>query len=579
MDRNLVYSKTPAGEEATLQRTRVVQRNLRMVLLQVDGQLNIAGLVEKIGNEALVLNALRELEKGGYIALSTNPPSVWAQSKQKLKASGVATAQVSPFSTFEPSKALPLDESIASAPSQFSTFGAAASAPPPSSKPESPPASPAVRRPDTPGLQERLAAWLAGLRLSGSRDLKPYRRVSWGKRIAVGVAGLLLAGVLALLFFPYNSYRPSIEAALGQALGVPVKVGSVSVQMYPRPAVVLQDVRLSESGAARVGTVFIPQLMLPTSSEKKVLREVILSDMALSADFAAGLPRLLESMRNSTAFAIEHISLKNVVVATGGMELRDLNGEIIFQPNGRASGVSLHTPDRSLIFHLSPAPAGAAVRIEGYGWKAGETSPYAFGAIAAKGVLEPGKLVLQQLELGVADGSFQGKWTFEWSQGFAMAGEGVVARAKLKQLATMLSAPVSIEGDVSGDLRIRGDGANWLAMWEAADANMSVLMERVLINGVDFGTATRRGVGQSIRGGASKFDRIKGNLRVAARQMTGSDMELSAGLVRAQGGFVARPDKSVEGLFHVRLESSVQPIRSSLRVSGTLPTMETAVVQ
>ena len=77
MDRNLVYSKTPAGEEATRQRTRVVQRNQRMVLLQVDGQLTVAGLVEKIGNETLVVNALRELERDGFVALSLEAHSVW----------------------------------------------------------------------------------------------------------------------------------------------------------------------------------------------------------------------------------------------------------------------------------------------------------------------------------------------------------------------------------------------------------------------------------------------------------------------------------------------------------------------
>lgn len=38
MDPKLVFAKTPIGDEAVRQSTRVVQRNLRMVLVQVDGK-------------------------------------------------------------------------------------------------------------------------------------------------------------------------------------------------------------------------------------------------------------------------------------------------------------------------------------------------------------------------------------------------------------------------------------------------------------------------------------------------------------------------------------------------------------
>ncbi len=573
MDRNLVFSKTPAGEEATLQRTRVVQRNLRMVLLQVDGQLNIAGLIEKIGNEALVFNALRELEKGGYIALSTEAPSVWEQGKQKVKAIGAATAQISPFSSFEPSRELSLDDSIASVPSQLSGFGT--QAPSASQRQKLPPPKP--QAPQQRGIGERCAAWMERLRFSRSRDLAPYRRVSWGRRIGIGIVLILLVGFLTVLLFPYGSYRPQIEATLAQALGVPVKVGDVDVQLYPRPAFVLRDVRLSENGAARIGTVFVPQFILPASGEKKIIREAILSDIVLSADFAASLPRVLDGIRNSSSLAVEHATLKNVSVTAGSTGLRELDGEIVFKPGGGIGALVLNTPDRSLLVQLMPTAVGATVSIEGYGWKPSEASPYVFGAITAKGSLQSGKLILPQVEFGLADGLFQGSWWFDWNQGFAMAGDGVVAHAKLKRLVAMFSAPVGLEGEISGHLRIRGSGPHWQGMWETAEVTMSAQMERVIINGVDFGAATRRGMGQSVRGGTSKFDRAKGNLRIAGQQMTGTGMELDAGLIRAQGEFVVRPNKAVDGLFHVRLESSVQPVRAALRISGVLPTLETVV--
>ena len=50
MNSSLVYAKTPIGDEAVRQSTRVVQRNLRMVLVQIDGKLTVGELGDKIGN-------------------------------------------------------------------------------------------------------------------------------------------------------------------------------------------------------------------------------------------------------------------------------------------------------------------------------------------------------------------------------------------------------------------------------------------------------------------------------------------------------------------------------------------------
>ena len=93
MDRNLIYAKTPIGDEAVRQSTRVVQRNLRMVLVQVDGKLSVAELGAKIGDARMVENALRELEEGGYIAPALEAVSVWQESRlrvERLKASAAS---------------------------------------------------------------------------------------------------------------------------------------------------------------------------------------------------------------------------------------------------------------------------------------------------------------------------------------------------------------------------------------------------------------------------------------------------------------------------------------------------------
>ena len=597
MDRGLVYSKTPAGEEATRQRTRVVQRNLRMVLLQVDGQLNVGGLVAKIGNEALVLGALQELEKGGYIALSSDAPSIWEQSKQKVKSIGAkATALRSEFSSFGHSEPEPLDDDMSglSSVSQFSTEDEPKKSK--KAKPvapvDKPSVKPAVQPPAPPPaspranplelwkkrLEEALTTWMAR-RNAGkpSRELAPIKKKSLPLRIAGGVVALLVALFLLLFLYPYNSHRSGIETALGKMTGAPVKIGSVGVQILPWPSLALSDVRVGETGEVRIGTVTVPQLWSLYGAGPKRIAEAEIKDVFLKADFLAALPRLLDGVRASPDLQIERLHLKNAHVLAGDTGLNGLQGEINLKPGANQGEVLLATSERGLQLRLSPSAAGVEVIIQSQGWKPSENSPYAFSLIMAKGILQPGKLMLNEAEFRMAEGIYSGMWLFGWEKGgMSMAAHGTIDHVDVRELVKMLSVPLQMSGRLSGSLRLNAAGPTWRTMWDAAEANMMVRVERGVIEGVDLGEAARRGPGNPIRGGQTKFDRLGCELAINAQGVTGKNLEIDSGLVRASGEFLAKRDKTVEDSLQFRLQSSVVPLRSHLRVSGELPVLQAA---
>ena len=72
MDKNTVFVKTEEGEEAVRQRTRLVQRNLRNILIMVDGNATVANLVRRFGDETTTQHALAELLAGGFIEESAS---------------------------------------------------------------------------------------------------------------------------------------------------------------------------------------------------------------------------------------------------------------------------------------------------------------------------------------------------------------------------------------------------------------------------------------------------------------------------------------------------------------------------
>ncbi len=67
MDQQTVYLRTPNGDAAITQRTRIVQRNLRNVLDLVDGKRTVADIIRKFGDAAIAEAALADLERSGFV--------------------------------------------------------------------------------------------------------------------------------------------------------------------------------------------------------------------------------------------------------------------------------------------------------------------------------------------------------------------------------------------------------------------------------------------------------------------------------------------------------------------------------
>jgi AsmA protein len=103
------------------------------------------------------------------------------------------------------------------------------------------------------------------------------------KKILVALcllAGLLvLAGIAAVLLIDVNTYKPRIENAVSDALGMEFRIrGKMGLRLFPPAGVVLSDVRLrnrgsdlATAGAVRVGVELLPLLR----------RQLVITNLAL----------------------------------------------------------------------------------------------------------------------------------------------------------------------------------------------------------------------------------------------------------------------------------------------------------
>jgi len=547
MDKNLIFAKTPIGDEAVRQSTRVVQRNLRMVLVQVDGKMSVEELAAKIGDQRLVETALRELEEGGYIAPTLEAVSVWQESKQrarKLKSLGLPVGSAlpeSPFSALE-------TRTAGSAGSNFSSFG----------KPVFPAGTQQTQAPPPP-----------------HEPVAPGRRLSVISGAAISLVTVLLLALLAVLLFPFSRFKPAIEAELTRVWQAPVSVADVRLTLLPQPVLHISNVRISGgSGDSAIDEVRVLSPHSLLGSGVHVLDEVEVSGARLPLDQLLGLPLFAERAGKAPSLIVRRLRVEGMSLSAGTMTLSDIKGHIGFRGDGLLENAAFQTVDRSLRIEAQPTVHGLLLKIDGLGWRPSDESPLTFDSIQAKGLLQKGKLVVHNFDATALGGVVRGNWLVDWSNGLAMAGDATLERLDCRRVTSTFVSSLWLEGYLNGALRLRGAGRDWQSMWAGVEAILNADVMRGVLNGVDLGEAARRGAGSIVRAGSTKFDRLSVLISVSPQQVVGRDLVMNAGLFNATGQFVATRERQVDSTLMISMQTAASVLRLPVRVSGTLPNLQ-----
>jgi hypothetical protein len=549
MNAGVVYAKTPIGEEAVRQSTRVVQRNLRMVLVQVDGKLSVGDLSAKIGNANLVEGAICELEKGGYIVPLAQAESAWEMGLQVARKEQVSA--ISQFSTFGSAKSptsLALEHSQAS---KFSSFG----------KPVLP----------APGSESKKTERAQVPELKESSDIDSFEGHRSRRPLVLGV--MLMAFLLCVVivaFYPYHLHKAGIERVLSETLQLPVVIDDVSLKLLPRQHLSLQGIRLGE-GQGRLAALQIHGPWKLVFGGVHAMEEITVIDPVLPVQYLLAFANLPKGKPLSSNM-LRRVTVSNLAVNTGSPVIfGPLNGSLSFI-SGKFSSATLETPERSLLLKVLPAVAGLEFSIEGRAWRPVGLRVN-FASLQAKGLLQADKLSFSEIDTTFFGGLLKGDWTLSWGGGLSMSGAGVLARIDMRKVSADLAPLLNIEGDLNGTLRLQGRGSDWKSLWHTATAQIDAEIVRGVIHGVNLGEAARGAAGATVHAGVTKFDKLNAAIAIDANHVAARNVQLDAGVMTATGQFVANKDGSVDGRLLLIARSSVASARIPLALSGRLPSL------
>ena len=585
-------------------RTRVMQRNVRMVLILVDGQSTVADLCLKTGNPKLTERALRDLEKSGLIQLHVEQDSLWEESKkvaQEIRAAAINKAFQTPVaantdevatapearifvhSGFPP---LPRDPSM----SHFSVAPVLEMQITAENMSSELIQDGAKKSPKRESKQEKKADFsfikrikeLLLKRYCSTTDDFVIKHVRQGARVSVGwpligvfsIFGFLAIVFMATLLFPYERYLPEVEAFFSQESGRPVMVGGMHVRFYPAPGLILDDVRIgSGKEDIRISEIRLQPELSTLASSKIIFRQISVSGIKLPVEFIAGLPSVFEEAAKPVARAgFKHVSFENTELSFGGLGLSALKGETILSAEGLFLALSLQTPDRSLSLEVKPVEKRIDVTMEGFSWRSSPNSSFPFDSVNLKASIENEILTINNMELRIFDGLIKAVATIPAKNNPTISGDIWFERINANRLGDSLGIGQQFSGETSGKIRFSATSDSWATIVPKIDAEGNFSIHRGNMRGIDLAEAVRRVSNLPVQGGATAFEYLSGKLKLDPSRYVFSGLVLTSGLMQSTGFIEVSRDLQVSGRMELQMRGTVNQTKVPVSISGPLKT-------
>jgi len=570
MNNEVVYVKTGEGEVAMHQRTRLVQRNLRMVLILVDGHSSVAELKKKMTDQSIVEPSLEELARMGLI----EPLEVRIEREMPVLESVPEPGQVSggwedEFSSIPPPDVIEKPEVSAIDGEESGALALESSA-----------AGAAASQPAVGGMKALLAkvrqvreerAFEKAYRDESAEDevrLKPVRRgggrsaVTW---VVGGLVILVVALVSTVIAYPYGRHLPQVEKALEGTLGEPVKIASMGFAMAPYPHLNLNHVSVGASGAASADLVRISPAFGSLLMFSLVPKKVEVVGVHLKVE---GLGRAARWFGGAGG-ALRDLSFSDLDVDVGGVILGSYHGEVTFASDGRMAHVL--AKDEGDSFSLDAEPKGAvfSCALSGRNWQLPFNRGIDVEFFDGKAEIGSEGMKLTQLEAKVFDGLVVAAANLSWNGDVSLSGRGEMRSLSLARLGAAISPALSASGVVNGVLRVDTGSGRLNQIARSAVIRGEFEVQRGSVNRFDLVEALRSTGRIPTRGGKTSFEHLGGVIEIAGGAGRISSLQLVSGLLAATGEVRLDAGEMLSGRLEAELKGTAGQ-RAPIAVTGTL---------
>lgn len=391
--------------------------------------------------------------------------------------------------------------------------------------------------------------------------------LKWLAALATGLVLLFAALVFVLhRWVSTDDFRQRLVAEATAALGVPVALGSISVDVWPVPAVALNQIKLQTTPAITVGRLEARPQWQPLLQGRLVVATLIVRQAVLPQ---AGLDALLTARQ-----ALQKKKLL-VPVSNGSEAKKTANTELktaVATGNAATSAAPATMewlPRRTLLDDVTWVnTAGVATALDGQAKLAADGLPDSVSLKLIRGNLQGLRAGLQRqsapgaaaqqwgLQVDVGGGKVTGPITLQLPTA-SSPGSPWQLQAKLQTQGVEVTAltapnkPLSGLLDASTTVNARAATSGLANLGEALQTATSFTVRNAVLNGIDLAKAVKT-VGMN-RGGETRLETLTGQITTQGRAAQLKDLLASSGALSASGRVDVSPDKALSGRVDVAL--------------------------
>jgi hypothetical protein len=394
------------------------------------------------------------------------------------------------------------------------------------------------------------------------------RNISRGMRWLLVAVALAAGTALAVPFLvPVARFIPEIAQRASASLGQPVTIADLRVNLLPTPRLVAEGVRIGKKGEAVIGELEIVPELLSLFSGPRAIRllraeKVELTEAALA--IADRMPKGGEPVQ------LRRLLLLDVRLQHQALKLPPFNVDAQIGSGLEVETARISTRDGTLKLLVDPeGPGKAIVKVDASGWHLPlAAAPLLFDSLKADGILSGKRLELARIEGRQYGGTLRGSARVDWAKSWQVSGTAVLAGVDLAAAQQALGIEPRLSGKLGANAKFAATGKSpdRLAGALAVDGPFDVADG--IYQGVDFARVGDL-VGDKGAGGTTRFDELRGVLRLRGKRVRVNNLCMESSALRAAGFVEIAPDQALTGRLDVSVAKTGGFVGVPVALSGT----------
>jgi hypothetical protein len=387
-------------------------------------------------------------------------------------------------------------------------------------------------------------------------------------------AGIAVALLLVVPFvLPLGGFTPEIERVASEQLKAPVKIESLRLFFLPLPRLSVEGISVGRKPFLQVQKVQVTPRLTSLFSEQKVIREISLRGVVMNQQLInkASAWASQPGSDGPAPVRVERIEIRDANINFTDFKLHQADVILDLTPEGGLAQAQVRADQGHVIATLVPRGKDFALDISAQNWKLPAGPPIVLGSLAASGIVNADGLVLSTIDGRLYDGTAVGKLTVGWKKDWIIAGNLDVQQVEIGPLVAIFSKETTISGRLTANpiIDMRAPSASQLV--DAINVESDFKVENGVLYKVDLAAAPKVLFNKdAMKGGNTRFDEFSGHLTVNLLGYHFTGLNISSGVIKAQGELSISPKQELSGRIDVAVKGTSSLVSTPLAVSGTV---------